>query len=191
MGVLSFLVRIVFPVGWVLKPLGFQLGHFTQYVTLFIVGLLAAKNNWLEQLPYHTGKQMLKIALWLLLFFPVFYLIKTKLNQPVEYYSGGFNALSLLYAVWEQCIGVSIITAFLTIGKQRFNTSSIALNYLSRRAFAVYILHPLPLVALSLAFRTWEINTAFKLLLIAPLAVAGNFLLGTMALMLPGVKRII
>ncbi|MCD8741954.1 acyltransferase [Mucilaginibacter roseus] len=34
-GLISFAVRIVFPVGWVLKPLGFQLGHFTHYIALF------------------------------------------------------------------------------------------------------------------------------------------------------------
>ncbi len=191
MGCISFIVRILFPVGWVLKPLGFQLGHFTQYIFLFTIGLLAAKNNWLEQLPYRTGKQMLAVAIVLLLFFPVFFLIRTKLHMPIEWYSGGFNGLSLLYSVWEQSIGMSIIIAFLAIGKQYWNTSSLALSHLSRCSFAVYIFHPLTLIALSMAFRSWNADPALKLLLIAPLGVLGSFLLGYLILALPGVKRII
>jgi surface polysaccharide O-acyltransferase-like enzyme len=191
MGLLSFTVRIVFPVGWVLKPLGFQLGHFTQYVILFTAGLLAAKNNWLEQLSYRTGKQMLGISLLLLLLFPVFYLIRVKLNMPIEWYSGGFNGLSLLYAIWEQCIGMAIITAFLAIGKQHWNRSSLVLSYLSRNAFAVYIFHPLPLISISLAFRHWTADPGLKLLVVAPLSVGCSCLLATLILALPGVKRII
>jgi surface polysaccharide O-acyltransferase-like enzyme len=40
-GIISFLVRIAFPVGWTLNPVGFQLAHFPQYVALFILGLVA------------------------------------------------------------------------------------------------------------------------------------------------------
>ncbi|MBS7566849.1 acyltransferase family protein [Mucilaginibacter sp. Bleaf8] len=190
-GLTSFIVRIMFPVGWVLKPLGFQLGHFTQYLTLFVAGLLAAKNNWLEKLSYRTGKQVFSIALLLLLFFPLFYLIRIKLHMPVEWYSGGFNGLSLLYAVWEQCIGLAIITAFLAIGKRHWNAASLMLRYFSRHAFAVYIFHPLTLIALSLTFRSWTVDPAIKLLFVAPLGLICSFLLATLILLLPGVKRII
>ena len=36
LGVISFLIRIVFPVGWVLEPLGFQLAHFKQSIAFCI-----------------------------------------------------------------------------------------------------------------------------------------------------------
>lgn len=156
LGVISFLVRAVFPVGWVLKPLGFQLEHFTQYIALFIAGLLAFKNNWFEQLTTHTGKQLGLFAILLLLFFPIFYLIKIKLDMPIARYSGGLHWQSLLYAVWEQCIGLSILTALLALGKQLWNRSSRLLTRLSRCAFAVYIFHPLVLICLSLAVRNWN-----------------------------------
>ncbi len=190
-GLVTFLVRVMFPVGWVLKPLGFQIGHFPQYIALYTAGLLASKNNWLEQLPVGMGKQMFRIAIAALLFFPIFYLINRKFNIPMEWFSGGFNWLALLYAVWEQCTGISIIMAFLCIGKQRWNTWTPMLGHLSRCAFAVYILHPLALIALSLALRSWTSDPALKLLLVAPLGLACAFLSALLILMLPGVKRII
>lgn len=191
LGVVSFLTRILFPVGWVLKPLGFQLGHFPQYIALFIVGLLAYQNKWFDGLSQRTGK-CLKWSAWLcLLFFPVFFIIRVKLNMPVSWYSGGFHWQSLLYAVWEQWIGVSILTAMLSRAKRSWNTSPPLLKGLSRCSFAVYIFHPLIIVSLTLAVRNWAVDPAIKLLLVAPLAVLGSFILGTLILLLPGVKRII
>ncbi|RKR80356.1 surface polysaccharide O-acyltransferase-like enzyme [Mucilaginibacter gracilis] len=191
LGIISFLARIMFPGGWVLKPLGFQLGHFPQYIALFIVGLLAYQNQWFDGLSERTGKH-LKWSAWLcLLFFPVFFIIRVKLNMPVAWYSGGFHWQSLLYAVWEQWIGLSILTALLSSGKRSWNTSSPLFGKLSRCSFAVYLFHPLVIVALTLAVRNWAVDPTIKLLLVAPLAVLGSFLLGTFILLIPGVKRII
>lgn len=190
-GVISFLVRLIFPVGWVLKPLGFQFGHFTQYISLFVLGIVASKNDWLNRLEYRTGKKFLVAVVLLVLFFPVFYVIKVKLDMPLEWYSGGFHWQSLLYAVWEQVIGFSIIVLLLTWGKERWNRSSALLSGLSRSAFAVYIFHPLVVISLSLAVRNWSIDPAMKLLFVAPLAVIGSFLLGSLLVRIPGIKKII
>lgn len=191
LGVISFLIRIVFPVGWVLRPLGFQLGHFTQYVALFIAGIIAYRNNWFERLTNRTGKQLGICAIFLFFSFPVFYLIKVKTATPVEWYSGGFHWQSLLYAVWEQGIGLSILTALLIIGRRSWNRSSLWLRGLSQSAFAVYIFHPLILILISLAFRNWVMDQSVKWLLVALLAVPGSFAFGFMIKTLPGIKRIL
>jgi surface polysaccharide O-acyltransferase-like enzyme len=190
-GIVSFATRIIFPVGWTLKPLGFQLGHFPQYIGLFIVGLLAYRNSWFEQLPDRTGKQLGTCALLLLLFFPVFYMIRVKLNMPIAWYSGGLHWQSLLYAVWEQCIGISILTALLTRARRSWNKSSAWLTPLSRATFAVYIFHPLVVVSLSLLLMSWSVDPAVKLLLAAPAAVVGSFLFGFIVLRIPKVGRVI
>jgi surface polysaccharide O-acyltransferase-like enzyme len=190
-GIVSFLVRTVFPVGWVLKPVGFQLGHFTQYISLFILGLTASKYNWLNTLPFRTGKQLAILAIFLVLFFPVFYIIKQKFNMPLDWYSGGMHWQSLLYAVWEQVIGFSIITALLAYGKKYWNNASGLLTKLSRYTFAVYIFHPLLIISLSVAFSSWAIEPALKLLIVGPAAVIGSFILASVIVLIPGVKRIV
>ena len=191
LGIVSFLVRIIFPVGWILKPFGFQLGHFTQYIALFVIGLLASKNNWFDQLSEKTGRQ-LKRSFWLcLLFFPVFFIVKFKLNTPSSWFTGGFHWQALLYAVWEQFIGISIITALLIKGKRNWNISSKLLNKASRCSFAVYIFHPLVIVVFTLAVRNWPIDPAIKLLAVGPLIVLSSFVLGLLILLIPGIKKII
>jgi surface polysaccharide O-acyltransferase-like enzyme len=190
-GVISFLVRILFPVGWVLKPLGFQLGHFSQYAALFILGISAYKNNWLSRLPYRTGKQMLILVLVLILIFPGFYIIKQKTNMPLDWFNGGFHWQALLYAAWEQVMGFAIITTLLAFGKQWWNNSSALLSRFSRYTFAVYIFHPLVLISLALYATDWGIDPSIKLLVVAPLAVIGSFLLASVIVLIPGVKKII
>ncbi len=191
LGIISFLVRIIFPVGWVLEPVGFQLGHFPQYIALFIVGLLAAKNNWFDKLSDKTGRDLKRATRICLLLFPIFFIIKFNLNTPSSWFSGGFHWEALLYAVWEQCIGISILTTLLIRGKKRWNESSVLSTKLSRSSFAVYIFHPLVIVGVTLAVRNWAIEPAIKLLVTAPLIVIGSFIFGSLILLIPGVKKII
>ncbi|MDW9379089.1 acyltransferase [Chryseobacterium sp. JV558] len=191
LGIITFVVRVAFPVGWVLKPFGFQLGHFPQYISLFVIGLLAYKNQWFDSLSIKTGKK-LRISAWLsLLFFPVFFLIRVKLNMPISWYSGGFHWQSLLYAVWEQWIGFSILISLLSLAKHSWNKSSPLLSKLSKSTFATYIFHPLVIVVLSLSIKNWSVDPAVKFLILAPTAVVASFLLASIILMIPGIKRVI
>ena len=190
-GFISFLVRIVFPIGWILNPVGFNLAYFSQYVALFIAGLAAAKNKWLDTLPYNYGKRFMRYALRLLLFFPAMGIIQKLTRAPQDWFTGGLHWQQLLYAVWEQLLGFSIIMALLTFGKKFWNKSTVLMAKLSRNAFAVYIFHPLVLLSLSLCIRNLAIDPAWKLLIVAPLAVLGSFLLASAITLIPGIRKII
>jgi surface polysaccharide O-acyltransferase-like enzyme len=190
-GVVSFFTRTIFPVGWTLKYTGFQLGYFPQYIALFILGLVASKNKWLDTMTFRTGRQSRKFAMLLLLFFPIFFVIEKTIRMPQDWFTSGFHWQQLLFAVWEQLMGFSIIIALLGYGKQLWDKSSALQNKLSRCAFAVYIFHPLIIIFLSLALRNWAVEPAVKFLLVAPLAVTGSFLLASVIILIPGVKKII
>jgi surface polysaccharide O-acyltransferase-like enzyme len=190
-GIVSFLVRIVFPIGWILNPVGFQLAYFSQYVVLFILGLVAAKNNWLDTFPYNNGKRFPRYALRLLLFFPATLIIEKAVKSPEAWFTGGLHWQQLLYAVWEQLLAFSIIVALLTYGKKLWNKSSALMAKLSRNAFAVYIFHPLVLIALSLSLRNWDVDPALKFLVVVPLAVVCSFSLASVITLIPGVRKII
>jgi surface polysaccharide O-acyltransferase-like enzyme len=190
-GVISFLVRTVFPIGWILNPIGFQLAYFSQYIALFIIGLIASQNDWLSTFPYNKGKRFAKYALRLLLFFPVLFVLVKVMHMPQDFLTGGFHWQQLLYAVWEQLLGFSIIVAMLSYGKEFWNRTPPLLSKISRNTFATYIFHPLVIISLSLALRNWDVDPAVKFLLVAPLAVAGSFLLAFVITSIPGVKKII
>jgi hypothetical protein len=189
LGLISFLVRLVFPVGWVLHPVGFQFGHFPQYIALFTIGIIARRNNWAEQLQYNTAKKFRWIAvLMIIIGFPAMFFLRTIWHSPVDNFQGGWNMLSFMYSIWEQVTGISIIVAMTGIFKYKWNGPS---TLLSREAFAIYIFHPLPLVVFSLLLADWNVDAALKFLIVAPLGVISAILLGKILVKIPGVNKII
>lgn len=191
-GFISFLVRIAFPVGWVLNPFGFQLGHFPQYIAMFTFGLIAANSKWLDQLEYSRYKRSATITACLILIgFPVIYTFKFVFDSTLEWFSGGFHPESLLYASWEQLAGFTICTALICFGKQYWNKSSALLTRAARCSFAVYILHPLVLISISLIAKSWSIDPALKFLIVGPIGVVLSFLLGYVVVKIPGVDKVL
>jgi surface polysaccharide O-acyltransferase-like enzyme len=191
-GLVSFFVRIVFPVGWTLKPLGFQLGHFPQYIALFILGLVAARNQWLHQLTVGMGLQMRRLALWLvIIMFPLFFIARSLFKFPIEQFSAGAHWPQLWYALWEQLVGFSIATAFLCIGRAKWNKFLPLFSGLARSTFAVYIFHPLVLISLSMLFKPWAVDPALKCIVVAPLGVLLSFIVGSAIVRIPGINRIV
>src|SRR5262249_4810428 len=62
----TFLVRIAFPIDrWVnLAPfVRAEVAHLPQYVSLFVLGIVAERHDWLRQLPSRTGMTWLVIGL--------------------------------------------------------------------------------------------------------------------------------
>ena len=192
LGLVTFLVRTVFAVGWVLEPLGFQLGHFPQYIAMFVFGLVAAENKWIQQIDQqHYRKLNIFIFCMIFIGFPVIFSLKIVFGQPLEWFVGGWHMAALLYALWEQMIGISIMAALLAFGKIKLNKYSGFMNKMSRSAFAVYILHPLVLVVVSLLLKDWAIDPAVKFLVVAPLGVLTSFLLGYVVVKIPGINQVV
>jgi surface polysaccharide O-acyltransferase-like enzyme len=188
----SYLVRSLFPVGWVLKPVGFQLGHFVQYIALFTLGIVASRGKWLNIVSYKMGKGFAwMVGVMIVVVFPIIYYVKVTTNSPIETFNGDGHWQSLMYACWEQFIGIFIIVALLGIARQKWNLQSAFMKSMSRATFAVYIFHPLVLISLSMLFRPLNADPAIKLLLVAPLAVIGSFALGNLLVKIPGVNAII
>lgn len=192
LGLISYLVRLIFPVGWTLQPLGFQLGHFPQYVALFIIGIVAYENNWLQYITYRKGIQWFRVALLLVLVgFPFLFAVKEITHRPLSDFQGGFSFTSLISCLWEQTLGVSLIMTFLGIGKYKWNTETPLLTAMARSAYAVYIIHPLVLVSAALLMRNTALTPGFKFLITGILTIAVSFLIGQVLVKTPVVNEVV
>jgi len=69
LGLAGFLVRLWKPIEWSFKPLNLQLPFFSQYIALFILGLVAYRRNWLTNLPQTTGRLWLGVGIFMILLF--------------------------------------------------------------------------------------------------------------------------
>jgi surface polysaccharide O-acyltransferase-like enzyme len=192
LGIISYLVRIFFPVGWILQPFGFQLAHFSQYIALFALGITAARYHWLDQFDIKKAKPFLIVAIvFILIGFPLLYVLKAVTGSSIADFVGGGTYQSFLSAGWEQITGISIIVVLLGYGRQKWSGQSPLLKNMARSAYGVYIIHPLVLVCLSLLFMNLPVDPAVKLLFVGPLAVIGSFLTGAVLVKIPGVKNTI
>ncbi len=192
LGVISYVVRIVFPVGRTLKPLGFQLGHFTQYIAMFILGIIASRNEWLNSIDLKRGRRWLFTAIILVLVvFPLFYVVIELTKSPLDAFQGNGTWQSLLSAMWEQLTGVSIMVALLGVCRFKWNNTTPLLKNMSRAAYATYILHPLIVISIALLLKDWNIEPAVKLLVALPIVVTSAFFIGWITTRIPGVKNIV
>jgi hypothetical protein len=193
LGLFTFCIRLTFHVGWTLKPLGFQLGHFPQYILMFIAGIIASKNKWLNQLDLHKGKISAYIASFLVVIIlpAMFVFFIFILKVPGDTFLGGWNSTAITYSLFEQITGLLIMSALLSIAKFKWNFGSPFWRWASANAFGVYVLHPFALIGLALMVKSVNVDPAFKFFFVGPMAVVLMFPLIYILRKIPGVNRII
>lgn len=192
LGVVSFLVRIVFPIGWTLEPVGFQFAHFPQYIALFVVGIVAYKHQWLAAVTYEEGKVWRRIALLLVCVgFPCIYALKVVTHAELDAFLGGATIQSFVNAVWEQLLGVALIMAWLGIAKQRLNGQGVVAKECSRSAYAVYIIHPLVLLLAAVLLKDVHLPSLIKFVVTGTVSVVVSFALGWVLVRVPLVKEVV
>lgn len=193
LGIVTYIVRIKFPLfsGSGSSWLPFDLGHFPQYIFLFILGIIAAGYN---SYSFVSLKQI-KMWLWFVLFltgivFPFMFFIGNVHVDGIMPYAGRGTLRSFAYAMWEQLTGISIMVILLGFMRIKWNTQNGFLRKLSDSSYAVYVLHPPVLVAISLLFKDWHVMLLIKFLALTPLALIGSFGIAMLIKNLPVFKRI-
>ncbi|HEY5745635.1 MAG TPA: acyltransferase family protein [Chryseolinea sp.] len=192
LGLISFVVRIVFPIGWTLDPVGFQFAHFPQYIALFTVGIYAYRHHWLSSVSYQQGRFWLRIALLLIVVgFPCIYLLKVVTHSELDAFLGGLTVQSFVNSLWEQLLGISLIMAWLGITRQKWNGQGTLTKEFSRSAYAVYIIHPLVLLLVSLLLKDVQLPSLLKFVITGGISVSLSFAVGSLLVRVPVVRDII
>ncbi len=144
----AFLIRIVQPIGT--SVLNFQLCFFASYIFLFVVGILAYRNDLFSRIPYRTGKRWLigGIVLgfigWLAL------VIAATVSGNTAALNGGLSWQSAGYSLWESFVAVSMSIGLIVVFRERFNHQNLRIAIWSKNSYAVYMFHPLILVGVAL-----------------------------------------
>lgn len=188
----AFLIRLIQPAG---VPLFntftgnfMQIGDFSSYIILFILGIIFYQRNLLMNLPYKLGRFWFRLAL--MLGFPLWFIIMIiggiKTN-PAAFF-GGFHWQSAMYSTWESffCVGVSL--GLLVIFPRKYNKQGKIRKFLSENAFRVYVFHTPILVGVTMMLSGIVLNPLAKMIMVAILVLPACFGFSYMIRKLPLMK---
>ena len=112
-------------------------------------------------------------------------------GQGGSNFGGGLSWTAILYALWEPFVAWGLIALWLLVFRERMNQPSGLWSCLNRRAYAVYIIHPLVLVGISMAMRGWVALALVKFAVVGGLVIVATWLAADPPVRLPGIRRVI
>jgi len=187
----AFSIRLFQPIGT--SIMNMQLCYFSQYVILFVIGIIAYRENWLVRIPYSFGMIWFKAALiggsifWLAI-----QILGGGLSGNFSKYAGGLYWQSAAYALWESFFCVGICLGLIVIFRERFNTQGKFSKFMSDNYFSVYVFHPPILILVTLALREFTWYPLIKFMIAIVVSVPLCFLVSHLVLRrIPLLKRIL
>jgi peptidoglycan/LPS O-acetylase OafA/YrhL len=186
----SLAVRRFVPVG--VNVFGLQLGYFPGYIFLFALGIAAWRHDWLNQLKWKQAR------LWIVLFILAWPCMPIAIAVSLAMYGagkanfgGGFSWPAIVYALWEPFVAWGFIAAWLLAFRSRMNQPSRLWDWLNRRAYAVYIIHPPVLVGIALLLHAWTAPALIKFAAVGLMTCAATWLISDPLVRLTGIRRIV
>jgi len=189
-GAAALAIRQFVPVGK--NIFGLQLAYFASYIFLFAAGIAAWRYDWLRQLSWKNARTGVIAAAIAWPLFLVAVALAIKLNGPGKSnFAGGFSWPAIFYSLWEPFVAWGLIAAWLLVFRARMNRPSGFWDWLNRRAYAVYILHPPVLVSIALLLHGWIAPALIKFGAVGLLTCMATWLLADPFVRLPGFRRVV
>ncbi len=192
MGVLTFLVRLVFPAGGGDTFFNIQLCYIIQYIIMFTLGVEAYKRDWFRNISDSQGNFWFLIVLVSLVFFFVIGSLGGAFEGNNEPFTGGFRWQAFAYAMWESfyCMGMCI--GLITLFRRKFNQQGKVTKNLSANAYAIYIIHAPVLIFISILFLFILIPAFLKFIIVLPIVLLICLFISHFILRkIPGAKRVL
>jgi surface polysaccharide O-acyltransferase-like enzyme len=193
LAVVTYLFRIIIPMGK--EVLDFPtLSYLPQYLSLFIVGIVAYRRDWFRTTPGSMGAVGFVIALLATLFlFPLALsgtLFSLELAEPAVFVGNG-SWQSAAYALWDSAFAVGMCLAAITFFRRFFSSESSFGSFLSQQSYAVYVIHIPIVVFVAVALKGIGLGPFLKFALLALIVVPICFAVAWVIRKIPGVARVL
>lgn len=170
-----------FPIDRWIFFLGFvqmEPAHLPQYLSLFVLGILAYRRSFLDALTRPRN------MLWFIPGLGIYAI--TIVQRTIT----GQRAVFL----WEYreallCVGVCI--GLLALFKMYFNRTGPVIRILAENAYGAYIIHVAVVVALQYAFEPMQAGPFTLFVVVSILSIIGSFLGSFLIRLIPGMKRVL
>jgi glucans biosynthesis protein C len=186
----SYVIRIWVPLG--VEAWRLALGQAPAWITGFTLGVLASERGWVDPVDEKVSRIARRTAWSTAAGIAVYIVAVSQLTgAEMEAFAGGGTALSLIMALLEATLLVSMSLWLVDVFARRWSSQGRLGRAMSRAAFAAFVIHQIVLVWLVLASRLVDLAPEIEYLGVSTLAVLFSFGLGTLALRLPGVSKVV
>ncbi|TGE33155.1 acyltransferase family protein [Desulfosporosinus sp. Sb-LF] len=181
----SYLLRFVIPYG--MSILGFpSLDYLPQYLSFFLIGMLAFRWDWLRSIPGSLGQLGFVLAvLATVILFPV------ALIGAGSAWIGHGSWQSVVFALWDSIFAVGMSLVLVTFFRRFLNGGKKFGRFLSQHSFTVYLIHAQIIVFLMLALRGLQTQPQLKFCLAAIVGLPLCFGIAWLIRKIPYVKKIL
>ncbi len=190
----NYLMRMVVPLGK--SALEFPtLAYLPQYLSFYVIGILAARKNWLQTLSGKMGAAGLTAAaVALVILFPLAFSgqwFSLALTPAVDNAMGNGHWQSAVYALWDSIFSVGLVLGLIPFFRRFVNGDGVFGRLLSQNSYAVYILHIPILVYAAYLLRGVDLAPLLKFGLASLIIVPVCFTAAAAIRRLPGVQRVL
>jgi len=147
-----------------------EFAHVPQYVTMFVLGIVAARRNWFARLPASVGWAWLGVGLSCVVVW-----MSREFGLPFVEWIGGASIAAANRAMWESLLCVGFCVGLLTLARERFPHQTPLARALSDSSFAVYIFHVPVVTLLQYALAGSGLGAAAQFLVVSALGILITF----------------
>jgi hypothetical protein len=143
LALVSWLVRTVVPIGAevVFFP---TLGYLPEYMSFFIIGAMASRNDWFREVFSSVAKMIGIVALAAtIVLFPI------ALTGGDARFLGGVTWQSAVYSLWDSTFAVGVSLALIVFFRHFFDRDGKFRDFLYKQSYGVYIIHVLVIVVVT------------------------------------------
>jgi glucans biosynthesis protein C len=200
LGLVTFVVRIWWPMSWEFPPLpGLKIGYLPQYLSLYLLGLIASRRNWFFTLTSRMARNWSLITLLATLLFLGGLVAPSTVMQEAKAatqtaglaVAGGLNWLAFGYALWEAIMVVGVSMGLLALFRHRWNHQGRVARSLASNVYLVYLIHAPVLIGFAYAFHVVALYPLLKWAIAALVTIPLCFLVSLLIRKIPLVNRVV
>jgi glucan biosynthesis protein C len=199
LGLVTFVVCIWWPAGWIFQLLNVPVGYLPQYISLYILGLIAYRRNWFFELTPKMGRDWSLIALMATLIILGGLVFPSAMQeagasgtrQAGYAIAGGFNWLAFSYALWESFVVVGVCIGLLVLFRMRWNHQGRLARSLAASVYTVYLIHAPVLVGFAYAFHVVALYPLLKFGIAVLITIPLCFLISSLIHKIPFANRVL
>lgn len=190
----TYLMRLVVPIGR--EVWGFPtLAYLPQYFSFFVVGIVAARRDWLRTISGGKGAVGFGLALTaLIVLFPLAFsgrFFSLELSEALESAMGGTQWQAAVYVLWDSSFAVGLLLGLVVLFRRFVSGSRRNGRFLARHSYAVYVIHIPLIVLLAVALKGVVLAPLSKTAVLALITVPICFVVAWGLRLLPPVRRVL